>query len=157
MPSTSSPEFRSFLTYVGEAGYASEKPITRDLSDGSHDIVIEKDGWRFHDNWFGGEPFGGAEVISKDGKAFWMMTYFGAIKNPDEKPADVYAALKEAMRLPDQDMPVRGKRELTASNGYKYAFVWTGDLDRFNGNEKIYNKVGKIVYEAEVSGGLIDQ
>ncbi|MCC7543429.1 hypothetical protein IT415_01835 [bacterium] len=157
MSITAAPAFRDFLAYVGEAGYANEQPPTKHLPDGSHDIVLERDGWKYHDNWFGGEPFGGMEVISKGEKPFWMMVYFGAIIDPSEEPADVYTALKEALRQPDAAMPVRGQRKLAASNGYSYAFIWTGDLDRFQGQENICNPQGALIYKSEVSGGLINQ
>ncbi len=157
MEIVNSTEFREFLGFVAKSGYADAKaPITQ-LEDGSHDLVLEKDGFRFHDNWFGGEPYGGREVISKDGKAFWMMVYYGEIKQGTGTPAEVYGvALKEALRQPDIGLPVRGPKEFEATNGCRYSFEWKGSLDRFTGKEMIKDSDGKIVYTAEMSGGLVD-
>ncbi len=157
MRTADSVEFREFLDFVGKSGYADSKaPITQ-LEDGSHNLVLENNGFRFHDNWFGGEPYGGREVISKDGKVFWMMVYYGEIKQDAGTPAEVYGiTLKEALRQPDTELPVRGPKVFKASNGCTYSFEWTGNLDRFTGEEMIKDPKGKVVYTAEMSGGLVD-
>jgi len=153
-----STEFHDALNHVAKHGYADPNATISRPADGSYDLVIEYKGYRFHDNWFGGEPFGGREVVGKNGKVFWMMTYFGAIVDASEAPADVYGTcLKEAMRNPARELPVRGPRQYSASNGYTYSFEWTGDLNRFNGVETISNQDGKVAYVGEVSGGLVDQ
>lgn len=146
------------MAYVGQMGYANATaPITRP-ADGSYDLVLERDGFRFHDSWYGGEPFGGMEVVSKDGKPFWMMTYFGSLIEPDESAADVYGiCLKEALRIPAPEFPVRGAKIHVASNSYTYSIDWQGDINRFKGEEKICNKDAVIVYVGQISGGLVDQ
>lgn len=153
-----SAEFSQFLDFVAKHGYADPNAKISRPADDSHDLVIERDGFKFHDNWFGGEPFGGREVVSQDGKVFWMMTYFGALVDKLADVGETYGiGLKEAMRQPADELPVRGPKQFKASNGYAYSFEWAGDLERFTGVEKIANENGKLLYVCEVSGGLIDQ
>lgn len=142
-----------FLQYVAREGYASDKsPITR-LKDGSRDLVLEKSGLCFHDNWFGGEPFGGREVVSQNGRVFWMATYYGGFESDAVEGTKV---LREAMRLPDDNFPVRGPRSYS-SRGYQYTYQWKGDIYRFESIEKIFDSSGRQIYQAEISGGLVDQ
>jgi hypothetical protein len=47
---------REFLVEANRAGYASDQTTFSNDPDGSHTIVFESDGWRFEDNFFGGEP-----------------------------------------------------------------------------------------------------
>ncbi len=149
-------QLKQFLLDTAADGYANAAaPITRP-TDGSHDLVLKRDNYTLHDNWFGGEPFGGREVVKDGGKTFWMMVYFGAIEDPDEKPADVYVGLREALAKPNKSLPVRGPQHHVASNGYEYGFEFQGSLERFQGNEWIKNARGIIVYRSEVSGGLVD-
>lgn len=151
---TKSELFYDFLVDVAQKGYASEAAQISRLDDGSHDLVIEQDGWRFHDNWFGGEPFGGREVISRGGKVFWLMTYFGSFSSDQTEGTK---ALREAMKQPANALPVRGPKEYLASNGLSYKFDWSGELARFSGVEQIFNTAGEKIYQAEVNGGLVDQ
>lgn len=149
-------QLNRFLLDTAADGYANaDAPITRPV-DGSHDLLIKRSNYNLHDNWFGGEPFGGREVVSDSGKAFWMMVYFGAIEDPKEKPADVYIGLREALAKPDKDLPVRGPKRHKASNGYEYGFDYRGTLERFRGDEWIQNPKGEVVYRCEVSGGMVD-
>ncbi len=151
-----SKALQQFLLDTAADGYAdAHAPVTRP-PDGSHDLVIKRDQYILHDNWFGGEPFGGREVVKDEDKTFWMMVYYGAINDPAEKPGDVYVALREALAKPEQTMPIRGPRHYQASNGYSYDFTWDGDLTRFSGKESINSPQGKTVYQCEVSGGMVD-
>src|ERR1700704_1873861 len=66
-----------FLIAANKAGYASTETTVTDHADGSHRIIYETEGWRLDDNFFRGEPYGGREVISYDGRVEWMMLYYG--------------------------------------------------------------------------------
>ncbi len=57
-------ELKAFILEASKNTYASEDPnIKVKQPDGSTTIVYEKDKWKYHDNYFGGEPFGGREVV----------------------------------------------------------------------------------------------
>lgn len=149
----SQKQFIDFLIYVAEQGYASDTAQIDRLDDGSRDLVLEQNGFRFHDNWFGGEPFGGREVVSKAGQVLWMAVYYGSFTADIEVGTKV---LRAAMRKPDAELPVRGPKTYT-ENGYRYTYEWTGNINRFKSVEKIYQPSGTQIYQAEISGGLVDQ
>lgn len=65
---------RQFLIDSNKAGYATgkERAWVKE-PDGSTSIPFVKDMWRSHDNYFGGEPYGGRVVVFYEGKPVWMM------------------------------------------------------------------------------------
>lgn len=145
---------REFLIKANKAGYASEGAETKKESDGSHTMVYVRGDWRFHDNFFGGEPYGGREVIFYKGKPVWVMVYYGRIKDAALDPDDVYTFLRKCLRATPEDKPFRGPASL-ADSDWSYNNFVEGDIEHFHGNESI-SKGGKKVYEAGYIGGLVD-
>ena len=153
------PELRRFLVEAHNSGYAAgKKAKVLDGTDGSHTIVHESaDGrWKYHDEYYGGEPYGGREVVSLDGKGVWMMLYYGKVV-PGVNRGTVYEFLQKALRAKTKkDESYRGPR-LYESNGWKYINSYAGKPHNFKGEEKIYI-IGKMeVYSAWYGGGLINQ
>ena len=144
---------KKFLMDVGKKGYSEVGDKIALGNDGSKTILIEDGDWKIHDNFFGGEPYGGREVISYKGKPVWIMVYYG---NVDEvvNTRDIYPFLRKALALQPEEFPVRGPKELTERD-FKYENNWEGDLDEFKGSEKIL-KDGREVYKASYIGGFID-
>ena len=68
---------KTFLIKAKKEGYASGETTTTKEADGSYSTRYESGDFKFHDNWFGGEPFGGREVVFYKGKPYWMMIYYG--------------------------------------------------------------------------------
>ncbi|MFA5135996.1 MAG: DUF5680 domain-containing protein [Patescibacteria group bacterium] len=144
-----------FLIDSNNAGYAGgvEKEWIKE-SDGSTTIPFKKGRWKSHDNFFGGEPYGGRMVVYYDGAPFWIMVYYGWIeKGFDVTP--IYQVLKSALRHMPHDYPFRGPKVFKCE-GHKYTNTWKGQIDRFTGKEQIV-KVADTVYEARYMGGLIDR
>ena len=120
-------ELRKFLVEANKAGYAAgEKAKVVDGPDGSHTITHESaDGrWKYHDEYYGGEPYGGREVVSVDGKGVWMMVYYGWVI-PGVDHSSIYKFLQEALRVETNYEPYRGPR-LYEARGMKYANSYTG-------------------------------
>lgn len=148
-------EIKKYLIDSAKSGYASGNVSSwKDEEDHSKTITNRIGDFSMHDNFFGGEPYGGRQVIFKNKKPVWIMVYYGNVSE-EQEPNDIYAVLREALKNPDHDLPVRGPKELDFEN-YHYAFTWSGDLDKFLGNESIV-KNGKKVYFANFIGGLVDQ
>jgi hypothetical protein len=71
-------ELRKFKKEAHGAGYESENPKNEvKESDGSTTLWYESGDWKFHDNYFGGEPYGGRTIISYKNKPVWIMVYYG--------------------------------------------------------------------------------
>lgn len=150
-------DLHGYLLEVAKAGYANKDAERTWVKnpDGSTTIEHENNPWSMHDNFFGGEPYGGREVIFYEGKPFWMMVYYGEVSKEIEKPAEIYSFLQDALSEPDPVMPIRGPKQIKA-NGMKYEFESQGNIERFSGEEKI-EKDGKEIYRASFLGGLVDQ
>ena len=54
--------------------------------------------WHYHDNFFGGEPYGGREVIFCHDQPVWMMVYYGEVSDKSLDKKIVYATSVEAIR-----------------------------------------------------------
>jgi hypothetical protein len=66
----------------------------------------------------------------------------------------VYAFLQRALKGAPADAPYRGDRRYHEP-GLAYENAWTGDVAFLRGRETI-SRSGRLIYEAEYAGGLID-
>lgn len=136
----------SFLVKAKKKGYAAGNQAKE--SDKSYSTRFKEKDFKFHDNWFGGEPFGGREVVFYKGKPYWMMVYYGSGSELS------IPTLKKALSNMPLDFPARGPK--TFKDGeYQYGNNWQGNIEEFSGEERII-KDGKIVYNAKYIGGLVD-
>ena len=146
-------EIRQFLIKANRNGYGNESVKPIEEIDGSHTIIFEDGDYRCHDNYFGGEPFGGREVISYSDKAVWMMVYYGFVEDVSLQ-AQVYVFLKESLLLFNDDLPFRGPARY--ENGdWLYINKVNGNFDNFYGEEIISYK-NQEVYKTRYQGGLVD-
>ncbi len=147
-------QLKAFRREASDAGYESEQPKNEvKESDGSTTIWYESGDWRFHDNFFGGEPYGGRTIISCKNKPVWIMVYYGwldAVSNVNE----VYLFLRKALRAERGD-GFRGPKEFTEGK-FKYVNNWQGTLANYSGKEEIYLD-GGLIYTAMYMGGFVDQ
>jgi hypothetical protein len=89
-------QLRRFLLKSNAAGYAGgdEKQWVRE-SDGSWTIVFEGRPWKSHDNFFGGEPYGGRTVVFHQGEPMWLLVYYGwvATRHPIRRASMTFLRL----------------------------------------------------------------
>lgn len=149
-----SEEIKKFLVAANLNGYGNELVKEINEPDGSHTITYEKGDWFFHDNFFGGEPFGGREVISYQNKPVWMMVYYGFVTEISLQN-EIYTFLKKALMQFTEEMPYRGPEELVEGD-WQYTNTVSGDFESFSGEESIKYK-NKGVYRAKYQGGLVDR
>ena len=146
---------KKFLFDANQAGYArgeERKWIKED--DGSTTIPFKKGSWELHDNFFGGEPYGGRTVVYYQGRPVWMMVYYGwVVKEADTN--QVYEFLREALRQMPKDHPLRGPENYLEGE-YHYRNALKGTVENFSGKERIL-KNEELVYQANYIGGLVDQ
>ena len=154
-------DLKQLVTFIGEAnraGYASgANNVWQKQPDGSTTITYQNRDWAFHDNYFGGEPYGGREVVFYKNKAVFLMAYYGRISDKTFDNKVIYSFLQKAMKMFPEDKPFRGPKileEVVDGLKMKYENNWFGEIDYFYGQEKIFID-GKEVYEAKYSGGLV--
>lgn len=139
-----------FLIKAKRNGYAAGNQIKE--PDKSYSTRFEEGDFRFHDNWFGGEPFGGREIVSYKDNPCWMMVYYGE----DESASNLaIPTLRKALASMPDDFPARGPKILENGN-FKYENNWDGNIEKFSGIEIIFEK-DKQIYKATYAGGLVDQ
>lgn len=147
-------ELKAFILEASKNTYASEDPkIKVKQPDSSTTIVYEKDAWKYHDNYFGGEPFGGREIVFFQDKPVWMMVYYGSVVVETIVPDELYKVLTKALRNAPEDMPYRGPKELIDGD-FTYKNELEGDVERFSGEERIY-KDDILLYAAKYVGGVL--
>lgn len=146
-------ELKSFILKASRNTYASEDTSIRKKKEDTSTTITYQDGeYSYHDNYFGGEPYGGREVVFYNNKPIWMMVYYGWIVEGNSSE-DIYKVLTKALRNSNIDMPYRGPKELIDGE-YKYVNKLHGDVDNFYGEEKIFIK-DTLIYTAKYMGGLI--
>ena len=145
-----------FLREANQHGYAvgERAPIVRE-PDHSVTIAYESGGWRIHDNFFGGEPYGGRAVVFVNGKPVWMVAYYGWVDGADDEVQPVYSFLQAALRRAPDELPVRGPAEFSDGD-FTYRNACRGTVANFAGEETIARQ-GRHVYTARYAGGLIDR
>lgn len=144
---------RDYLLVFSKEGYAKD-PGTEN-PDGSMTIRHKQGPWETNDTYRGGEPYGGAEAVSYEGKPIWTMLYYGSVKPEIEDINKVYNFLREALVRTNETFPLRGPETYKKDN-LIYKNHWHGGLEKFNGKEHILED-GKEIYFAEYMGGLINQ
>lgn len=149
-----SGELKKFLIKANMPHADGSAEITEE-SDGSRTIVYEHADWQMHDNFFGGEPYGGRQVVFYQNKPVWICVYYGFVDKNLSSAADVYDFLREALRYPPKDMPLRGPAFYEKSN-MEYRHAVPDDIENFSSEETI-TKNGKQIYSAQFVGGMVDQ
>lgn len=149
-------ELQKFLKESGKADYASsDSKGWRKEKDGSTTIEYKSEDWKFQDNFFGGEPYGGRTVVHFKERPVWMFIYYGQVEPFVKDIQKVYDFLKAALNADPENKIFRGPKKFIQGE-FKYKNSWRGNLERFLGEEIKYHK-GKEIYRAKYMGGLVDQ
>lgn len=144
-----------FLVEAKKSTYAAWNSATKIINDDkSTTIVFESDNWKYHDNYFWGEPYGGREVVFFKDAPVYIMTYYGNVNSSVSDINVVYGVLMDALKLIPEDKPYRGPEKFNKGNlSYKNSF--TGEIDNFFGEESIFEN-GKEIYNAKYIWGFVD-
>jgi hypothetical protein len=135
------------------AGEASKKIVEADKST---TLIFKEGDLKYHDNYFGGEPFGGREVVFFQNEPIYIMTYYGSVSKSVSDLKAVYKILQKALLLIPEDYPFRGPDEYS-EDGLIYKNSHTGEIDNFFGEETITSADGKEIYKAKYTGGYVNQ
>ena len=135
------------------AGEAAKKIVDADKSS---TLIFEDGDWKYHDNYFGGEPYGGREVVFFQNSPVYMMVYYGWVIESVSDVQAVYKTLQGALTLIPEDKPFRGTKKYNLE-GVEYINVFDGEINNFFGEEIIKSADGNEIYKAKYIGGLVDQ
>ncbi len=152
-------ELSLFLVRAKKQGYASgdESKEYRN-KDQSKGYFIKEKNWIYHDFYYGGEPFGGQEIVYyKKGSSFtpfFIMLYYGKVLESVKDFKEIYNFLRKALSLVNEKSPYRGPKNFKEGN-FEYKNKVRGKVDDFQGEEVIL-KNGKEVYRTKYIGGLVN-
>jgi len=152
-------ELSQFLVRAKKYGYASgdESKEYRN-KDQSKGYFLKEKNWAYHDFYYGGEPFGGQEIVYyKKGHSFtpfFIMLYYGKVYESVKDFKEIYKFLKRALSLVSEKEPYRGPKNFKEGN-FEYRNEFKGKVDDFQGEEVILRDK-KEVYKANYLGGLIN-
>jgi len=148
-------ELCNFLVEAKKSTYAAGDLAQKIINDdNSTTLIFEKGDWKYHDNYFGGEPYGGREVVFLKGKPVYIMTYYGQVNSSVSDVNKVYGILIAALKLIPVNNPYRGPEEYSIGDlSYKNSFK--GEIDSFFGEESIFENK-KEAYKARYAGGFVD-
>ena len=137
-------------------GWADEAAVESEPMPGLHFITIKKGDFTYTDQYGGGEPFQGLEIVWKNNHLVWMMSYRGEYKGKVDYKIFL-SFLKAALRSSPKYMPIRGPKKFSEMKlpGWGYNNKWNGNMSGFKGKEEISFKNSKV-YSAEYYGGLVD-
>jgi hypothetical protein len=146
-----------FLVKAKTATYAAGEKAKKIVeADKSTTLIFKEDDFRYHDNYFGGEPFGGREVVFFQNEPVYIMTYYGSVSESVSEFKTIYNFLQKALLLIPKDYPFRGPSDYSeGSLAYKNSH--TGEIDNFFGEEIITFMDGKEIYRAKYAGGYVNQ
>lgn len=148
-------QLKDFLVLAKTSTYAagdSAKKIKN--NDFSTTLVFENNDWKYHDNYFGGEPYGGREIVFYKNKPIWMMVYYGAVTNQKIEVSKIYNFLMKSLKKIPKNNPYRGPQNLEILN-YLYENKFSGEIGSFSGKEEIFVE-NKPVFFTKFSGGFVD-
>jgi hypothetical protein len=144
-----------FLVEAKRSTYASGDMAKKIIEeDKSTTLIFEDSDLKYHDNYFGGEPFGGREVVFLQSQPVYIMTYYGLVDESVKDLETVYRILQKALLLIPKDCPFRGPKKYIEGDMI-YKNNYTGEIDNFFGEETISYKE-KEIYKARYIGGFID-
>jgi hypothetical protein len=147
-------ELRNFL-HEASKPHAFGNSNAQRMPDNSVAITFDKDEWSFHDNFFGGQPYGGRTVISYKQKPIWMMVYYGQVHDTILNTHDIYTFLRTALQHAPKKKPYRGPDHFKEGD-LEYRNSVSGNIQNYSGREAILENNQEIFWTSYL-GGLIDQ
>lgn len=124
-------------------------PVSSPRLIDSKQLDYKKKGYFYRNIYFlGNKNIIGQEVVYQTGKVIWGMVYFGLII-----PEEIKEFLGEALLKLVKESRF-GQRCHFEREGFYYKDEGRGDIEKFEGEEKIFVK-GKEVYRLKYLGGLI--
>ncbi len=140
-----------FLAQARRETYAI--PDGDENRDGTSQNAWRRDAWAYVDRYAGTNPYGGQELVWRDGRVVWMMSYHARILADEPSSDDIYAFQRRVLGDPDPDHLMRGPRNYLYGQ-WSYDNRVDGDIAGFSGREHI-RYADTMVYLMEFHGGVI--
>ena len=147
-------DFKEFLIFAKRSTYISGEQSIPPKSIASKNFLVEKNDFRYEDQYFGNLTDIGQETVWFKNTPIWGMVYRGGIF-PDfiDLHQETFLFLKQALKNIPSDLPIRGKSFYTENN-FEYFNYPEGDIFNFTGKELIFFKGKQICFRNYVGGTI---
>lgn len=135
-------------------GYSDTAAEYKDNEKDGKIITLEKDEWKYEDEFYGGEPYSGNETVWYGNKAVFRCVYWGKV-TPEVNFSDIYSFLKKALKEGPAGNCVHRGPENFIEEDLKYTNSCEGTIEEFVQIEKIFIN-DKEVYTAHFFGGRVN-
>lgn len=143
----------TFLRSAKSTGYQwMTSSDSQSCRDQSRQYLYTEGDYHYRDHYFGYRQFGGEEVVWLNQQPLWQMLYFGQIIS-SQACEPVFVFLEEALKQPDDDIPLRGPKRFTQDH-WEYRLLVEGELQQFHGVEQVLLS-DQLVYEMRLIGGWL--
>lgn len=148
----------AFATYAGDQKPDDETPNFTVSPEGFKVYQFSEGRFSYTDTYAGFFQSFGQEIICFDRRAVWVQNYGGGMREGFQLDVELahktFTFLKKAMSQKEGGFQPRGPK-LFDDGTFYYSVVWTGDISRFSGSERICISEEGIVFEHQFFGGLI--
>ena len=145
-------ELKKFIAEARKNAYAGEgKKVDNPRLPGSTQMEYQKGSYLYRDIYFSGEKnFMGQEVVYQNNTVVWSMVYCGS-----REPKETSKFLKKSLFNLAKECRFGGKCEFE-KGPFRYEDKGQGNLEKFNGEEKMFIK-GEKIYNLMYRGGSISK
>ncbi len=147
-------EIQKQLRHFNLLGYADTGVKYQDNGKGGKILIREEKGWKYEDEYYGGEPYSGNETLWYKGKDVFRCVYWGKVAE-DINLSDIYAFLRNALKAGPTGTCVHRGPEHFVEGNLTYINACIGNIEEFVQTEKILVE-NKEVYVAHFIGGRIN-
>lgn len=147
-------DLERFIVEAKSYTYAGDGKKSLSYRPNSLDLQFHQPPLAYLDSYFGGTDFLGQEVVYFEGRAVWVMNYYGYILRPELIAAsDAGRVIKASLSQLYLEKRFLGGFEYQVDD-YSYTDTNEGDFRHFKGLEWISYR-GDRVYELVYHGGLV--
>ena len=142
----------TFLLSARKNTYAGNAGETKPFLPGSRQFEFTEGEFLYRDIFnIGNNKFAGLETIYHNNKPVWSMSYYGNFESLSEEEVD--KVLRKALSEKWDKVRLWNDVEYTIDD-YVYSNNGSGDIDEFDGSEKL-EKNGKTVYYFYYASGFM--
>lgn len=147
-------EIQKQLRKFNLLGYADSNVEYEDNGKNGKILTRTEGDWKYEDEFYGGEPYSGNEMLWFQGKDVFRCVYWGKVVEGINF-ADVYDFLRRALKEGPSGICVHRGPEKYTEGDLTYKNSCVGSIEEFTQTEKIYLN-DQEVYTANFIGGRIN-
>ena len=148
-------DLKDFLVKAKKSTYASwEESIKIKERDNSTTLVFENWDFKYHDNYFGWEPYWWREVVFYKWNIVYIMIYYWFVYSEVSNVGEIYKTLQKALSKIPKDYPYRWPENLKEWE-FEYINNFSWEIDNFSW-EEIIKVWQKILYKAKYMWWFVD-